>query len=332
MLAVVRGLPEQFPFSPMRHIKQLIRVLATGYILVFYSESVFWARVRPEDSWPAWLATWLVYSVLGFVLLTCISRFRVQSIWALFLCGAVFGWLTEGLVVQTTYEALPLSISFTALAWHALISVWVGWYAVRRALHTSARATLLVACLAGLSYGFWAIAWWVEPDGAITPPSEFARFAALTTLLLIPAYWLDDRMSAAVFAPNRAAEIVVAVLLALQFVITTVPNAPIAIGILPVLLAVMYGALRRNQQAGSPTSLLQTPHPRAPVLNYLGLLLMPIMATTFYSVAFASGWRWHTNWVVYLVTTPMGFIVLAVSLIKVWRTPPVTSPAGELQR
>ena len=60
--------------------------------------------------------------------------------------------MTEGIVVQTAYEDLPLSLSFTGLAWHALISVWVGWYAVRRALFSGLKATLLLSAIIGFAY------------------------------------------------------------------------------------------------------------------------------------------------------------------------------------
>ena len=121
--------------------KRLLSVLACGYILMFYSEHLFWAHVRASDTLFDYLETWLLYSFLAFAFLNLIDHFRVQNIWALFLCGAVFGWLVEGVIVQTTYESLPLSISFTGLAWHALISVWVGWYAVRKAIQTGIGST-----------------------------------------------------------------------------------------------------------------------------------------------------------------------------------------------
>src|SRR4051812_31155712 len=105
-------------------LKRLLSVLACGYILMFYSEHVFWAHIRPEDSLLGYVATWLLYSLLAFVFLAIIGHFHVRSVWAVFLAGALFGWLTEGVIIQTTYESLPLSISFTALSWHALLSVW----------------------------------------------------------------------------------------------------------------------------------------------------------------------------------------------------------------
>src|SRR5208337_596700 len=81
---------------------------------------------------PDFLITWIAYCLLGWIFLDLVRRFRVASFTALFLCGAVFGWVDEGVVVDTLYgnptNPFPLSISFTGLAWHAMLSVCVGWY------------------------------------------------------------------------------------------------------------------------------------------------------------------------------------------------------------
>lgn len=312
----------------MRIARQLAGILATGYILVFYSEFVFWARVRPGDSLLGWASTWLAYSVMAFVFLSLLARFRVSTVWALFLAGAAFGWLLEGLVVQTTYENLPLSISFTALSWHALITIWVGWYALRRALLAGPRSTLLWAAAVGLFFGFWAMSWWVEPDGGVAHPLDFARFAMLTSLLLIVAYWVYDRTVPGFFAPSRIAEIAVAVLLAVYFVLVTVRAAPVAALVLPVLLGALFLALRHNQRLAGQGSLLDSPARAGKPWHYLCLLALPLTAIAFYTAAFFLDLRWSTNWVVYLITTPLGFVLLFVSFIKIWRVKPSLPPAG----
>jgi hypothetical protein len=56
----------------------------------------------------------------------------------------------------------------------------------------------------------------------------------------------------------------------------------------------------------------------------LCLLLMPASAAAFYAAAYALSLRWQTNWLVYLVTTPLGFILFGVSLVKIWRQPGVS--------
>ena len=309
----------------MRSLKQIIGILATGYILMFYSELMFWARVRPDDSLPNWLSTWLAYSLLAYVFLSILARFQVDTIWGLFLAGAAFGWLAEGLVVQTAYENLPLSISFTGLAWHALISVWVGWGAVRKALSAGPGATARLATLIGCGYGLWAISWWLEPDGGMAAPLDFAAFALVGSLLLVLAYWLAERCLPGGLTPSRKVEIVVALLFILYFIFVTVPAAPLAAVILPALLLVLYLALRRGRsQMGENREIERLP---TPPIRYLGLLALPLAASLVYAAAFALGLRWHSNWVVYLVTTPAGFIVLAVSLVKAWRR---QAPAPEV--
>lgn len=305
----------------MRSAKQILGILATGYILMFYSELVFWAHVRPGDSWLNWLSTWLAYSFLAFVFLSLVGRTRVHTIWALFLAGAAFGWLTEGVLVQTTYENLPLSISWTALAWHALISVWVGWYALNVALSAGLRQTALAAASIGLFFGFWSICWWVEPapEGAITPLTDFAAFAAISSGLLALAYWTYHRTLPSTFMPSRTVQAVAMLLVVLYFVTVAVPAAPVAAIVLPVLTLLVTLALRRNWQMEARPSALTRTTQTVPSWNYVGLLLLPLTAIGFYAAALAMELTWRTNWITYLITTPLGFILLILALIRVWQ-------------
>jgi hypothetical protein len=84
-----------------RWIQKLIVVLATGYILFFYSERVFWSFLRPGDKWTDLVLGWLVYSLLAWVFRLVVRQCRVAGFPALFLAGAIFGWLAEGVVVDT---------------------------------------------------------------------------------------------------------------------------------------------------------------------------------------------------------------------------------------
>jgi len=188
----------------MRTFKNLLLVLSTGYIFVYFSEHLFWARLRPGDSLTGWLGAWLAYSLLAYLFLALVAYFRVKNRWALFLAGAAFGWLAEGVIVQTAYESLPLSISFTGLAWHALITVWLGWSVLRQTIRAaSVWAELGLASVWGLCFGLWAISWWLEPDGGVSTLPEFAAFAFLPTLLVLLACWLADWSATETFTLNR---------------------------------------------------------------------------------------------------------------------------------
>jgi hypothetical protein len=270
----------------MDTLKNILLVLSTGYIFVFFSEHLFWAHIRTDDSFGSWLGAWIVYSLMAFVFLRLVSYFRAKGIWALFLAGAVFGWLAEGVIVQTTYDMLPLSISFTGLAWHALITVWIGWYAVQKALlSASPWPSIGLSSLIGLVHGFWAISWWVEPDGVVSPLPEFALFTFTTTALVILAYWLAHWSSTTPMKWNRWTTFLITTLFVLYFAFVTVPASPIAIVVLPVLLGLAYWGLRQNRMSESEGSLLETLNGQAPLRNYLGLLGLPITGTLIYALA-----------------------------------------------
>lgn len=302
----------------MRTIKNILLVLSTGYIFFYFSERLFWARFRPDDTALDWVWTWLAYSLMAFVFLRLVSYFRVKNVWALFLAGAAFGWVGEGIVVQTTYEMLPLSISFTGLAWHALITVWVGWYAVRKALVTSTGATLKWAAGIGAAFGLWAISWWLDPDGGVSTVAEFASHVFLATLFVIPAYAVAHWSASEPFAPARWVTWMVGGLFALWFVFIAVPAVPVAAIILPGLLGLVGWGLRRNrlnEEEGSALDALRGPVPGG---RWLWLFGVPLVGTGVYAAALALYLQWQTNWVLYLITTPLGFVLLGVALYKMF--------------
>ena len=306
----------------MRALKNITLVLSTGYIFVYFSEHMFWARTRPEDSFSEWVAVWVAYSLAAFVFLHLVTHFKVANRWALFLAGAAFGWITEGIIVQTTYESLPLSISWTGLAWHALITIWIGWYALRQRLTALASfGTLKLAALIGAGYGLWAISWWLEPDGGISTLGEFFTFVLVTSVLVTIAYWLANWSSAEPFTPNRWVTRTIYSLFLLYYLFIAIPTVPAAAIVLPILLGVVYFGLRKNKKTEqNDTSLINLPGNAHP-LNYLSLLAIPLTAILVYALALSLNLHWQVNWLVYLITTPLGFILFFVSLYKTSKTP-----------
>jgi hypothetical protein len=174
--------------------QKLIVVLATGYILFFYSERVFWSFLRPGDKPSDFVLGWLVYSLLAWVFLLLVKQCRVAAFPALFLAGAVFGCLAEGVVVDTLYgnptNPFAASISFTGLAWHALISVGIGWYWQAKVLTAGNPVKIaLFSAAVGLGWGLWAGWWPAELGRANTPLAAFPWHTLPFSIPLIGA-WL----------------------------------------------------------------------------------------------------------------------------------------------
>jgi hypothetical protein len=307
-------------------VKNILQVLSTGYIFVYFSEHLFWSRIRPGDSFKDWFGAWIVYSLMAFVFLVLVSHFRVKNIWALFLAGAAFGWMGEGIVVQTAYDMLPLSISFTGLAWHALLTVWVGWYVIRKSLLFSDTWSILkLAAVIGIFYSLWAISWWLEPGGGVSSIPEFATFSFITTALVIFAYWLANWSSSETFVFNRWSIIFVSGVFALYFCFITVPTAPLALMILPILFGLVYLGLRQNRLDEDEGSLLDALRGHVSIWKYISLLALPVISVLLYTIALSLNLQWHTNWVFYMITTSLGFILFGISLYKLLRKKSVTS-------
>lgn len=301
-------------------LKNFLFVLSTGYIFVYFSEHLFWAHIRTDDSLTNWLSTWIAYSLMAYIFLRLVSYFRVKGIWALFLAGSIFGWLAEGVIVQTAYEDLPLSISFTGLAWHALLTVLIGWYAVQKTLLSeSIWSGIKLSSLMGLVYGFWAVTWWVEPDGRISPIPEFALFTFITSILVIFAFWLAHWSSSTPMKWDRWTTTVILILFVLYFLFIAVPARPIAIIILPILFGLSYWGLRQNRIIEINGSFIEILNGHIPFRNYFGLLCLPVVSTFIYTLAMLMDLKVHTNWILYLITTPLGFILFGLSLYKLQR-------------
>lgn len=308
----------------MNRIRSLVLSLSTGYVLMFFSEHLFWARPRPGDTLDNGAATWLAYSLLAFVFLTAVRRYRVRSLDALFLAGALVGWLGEGVLVQTLYDVFPLQISWTGLAWHSLISVCIGWYGLRRALAAPGIGRGAGWCLGlGAFWGLWSIFWRVDEPEVHVPVSTVAAFAFLTTAILALSLWVYEKCDPGAFHPSRLSMALALGALLMVFILGTLPVAPLAIVILPILLALVCAALSRNRTCEMEPGMLALPDSRQlRPTALLTLAVMPVTATLIHAAALAFDLRWQTNWVVYLVTMPAGFFLFGVAWIRLMRRKP----------
>lgn len=301
-------------------LRRLALAVVTGYIFIYFSELAFWARPTEGTTLPGALEPLLPYSFAAYVFLALVSAFRVRTLAAVFLVGALFGWFVEGVFVQTAYESLPLSLSFTGLAWHALLTVLVGWWALQWALRKSIWRTLWTAALVGIGYGLWAIYWWTDSPPP-TPLPDFAVYTLTSTLALIVAYWLAARLRMTRFAPSRVEWAVTLLAILAYFALLTVPQQPLAIVILPPLVALVLLALWRNRRAETREDALVALYtmPLPNVGRMLAVLALPLAASATYGLLLTLNVHFPTNIVLYLITTPLGFIALVVSLVRTFR-------------
>jgi hypothetical protein len=292
--------------------------LITGYIFFYFSELVFWARPRPEDNLLNWLETWLAYSLMAFLFLVVVTKFNVNSIPALFLVGAFFGWIGEGIIVQTTYENLPLSISFTGLSWHALITVLLGWYGLQIALGKNTKQSLIHAFFLGFFFWLWGISWIYEEPGTAVNPGIFTFYVFITTLLLGFCLFVSSQLFKKPFSLSPwAIRIVAGIFLAL-YLLVIITGQVKALILIP-LMAIIYLSLRQNRNHHTGENVLETLATFVPIRRYLVLILIPATSSVLYYIYFHSGLKFPTNWLIYIITTPAGFLLFGWSIWMIWR-------------
>lgn len=299
--------------------RKLAVVLATGYVLYFFSERVFWSFLRPGDKPGDLILGWLVYSLLAWVFLLLVRQCGIAAFPALFLAGAVFGWLAEGVVVDTLYgnasNPFPASISFTGLAWHALLSVGVGWYWPARLLTAARPGQIAAYALAvGVGWGLWAGWWPAELGRDHTSLGGFAAHTFASSVPLVLSWVVLGLARSDWFQPAKRELPVLLGLVGLFFIGVRIPATPRSTLILPLLLALCAYGLLRNRAREQRPDLIEAVLGHIRPVSCLPLLFMPLAAVVVYTPVAVWGWTLPTNWLLYLVTMPLGFFFLARSL------------------
>ncbi|MBW6396487.1 hypothetical protein KPL78_01450 [Roseomonas sp. HJA6] len=267
--------------------RSTLLVLGTGYILHFFSETVFWSVWRPGDELSGRLFGLLLYCLFAYLTLVVIRLFRIADIWGLMLAGAFFGWTCEGVYAMTVYGdssmPFPLTIAWTALAWHGPLSVVLGWYMLGVALRErSPGPSLLLSLGLGAFWGLWALGWRGETPPVSVEPDEFLLHATAATICLASAHVLVAIGRPETFAPSRWGIALAALPVLAFFGAVTVPTVPISALVLPVLLGALYVALRRLRASSPDSSLLIAFRPPLRIWNFIALAAMPLAATAVY--------------------------------------------------
>jgi hypothetical protein len=309
--------------------RRLGLVAASAYVLAFYSEYVFLNApaftlaagvVAASAQLPLALVEMTLWYLLpAYALLIALERYRVRGLWGLMLAGALYGIVVEGVVVTQMYEALPWSLSWTALSWHVLIDVWLGWWLTRCVLQRRRwQWSAAYAVGLGLFWGLWAT--WAAGSEPLMAPRAFAVFAVLTSLLWVAANAVFDWVGRESFETTRVergmvwmAGIVLAVIWSIQ------------LPFIPPVLVLMVGltllGLWRGRRREDPRPTLLSAFQGRRVGWQVGwLLLTPVVAALTYPL------HVQTDIGVWLVSElpvafmGVGFVVYVVAWMRVGRT------------
>ena len=146
-------------------IDGLFRGIGLGLITVTWSELWFYPVDRENLA-----GLTAVYIAAACLLVAFLDRYPERGLAGLFVAAGLFGFVIEGVPVPILYEAVPASILWTSISWHALVSVMVGWVATSWLLRKPPAEAALWFVALGLLLGLWqSWAWPAMSDGLSDP-------------------------------------------------------------------------------------------------------------------------------------------------------------------
>lgn len=299
-------------------------VFGATLILWSVSERAFWSVFQNGDN-----VLWIAVSILPYLVVTYVSflavqYFRVSSVWGLVLIGALYGWLIEGVYAMTLFGApgipFPITISWTALAWHMLLSVMAMLWFHHRALTQSFAQSVLYAMGFALLWGVWSMLWFFETPPVTNSIPLFAAHITIVVALMAIGHALLGRRSVVAFNPPRREWIPLASLPILYFLVPVL-YIGFAAAVLPVLFGILYILLARSRKRHAAPLVLPVLTTHVPKKNLATLALVPIVTTIFYALM-STGIipPYPVSMPGFIVTSAIGALVFLVACVKVWRS------------
>jgi hypothetical protein len=304
----------------MQSLRYVVCALALGLIAVWASESLFWI-VPPAGLSPAdWVLTWAAYALAAASVLSAVHLTRIGGLPAVFLGGALGGFLIEGVVVGEMYLAFPFQLVWTPLAWHALVSGVCVFALGRVAPHW--RLSRHLAALAALAVfaAVWAQFWRQEHGGL---DGEAAIFYLVLTGLGVPLGQIVLDRIGPVPRPPLWVALVVPVLAGLLWLAQTAADPVPQRLAWPVMVGATLWAMARLGRAGQGAPGFGPP---APVWRHLLFLLVPVVAAYGAVVLAEATGGAATNVLVAFVTVPLSLGWWLRCILRAARLSPSAPP------
>lgn len=296
----------------MESLRYFLVSFILGLIAMWGSETFFWGFPPAELNLVEWTITYVAYSLCCAVVLSAIIWSRINGLCALFLGGALLGFLVEGVVVAQMYLIFPFQLVWTPLAWHALITGVCVFGLCRAGPHWPLWRHLLTLIALGVGGGFFALFWPLDEGRADHIPGGDVVFSYLvgTGCSVVFANVLLDRFKT-LPSPPTWVTFIMPIFALIVWTATSVfdPN-PVRI-FWPVMVGLTLWAMRRLGRApdisiGSPAALWR----------HLLFLVAPVTMLLIAVPAWENNMAIAANLVVAGVTVPLS---LGWWLVLLWR-------------
>lgn len=283
--------------------------IALGMISYFGSEAFFWVFV-PEGAGVGEVAgTVLAYGLASACVLSAVSLTGAGGFVGLFLGAALLGFLVEGVIVSTMYDAFPFQLVWTPLAWHALITGAAVLGMHRVMVHRS--LSLQVAAMVALGlFGAFMGSYWPLERTELPGRVAIGVYLTGTGVLAVLGQIALDRVGSVPQPPKWVFWVVPAFAVVLWGVQSTIDPRPQRLA-LPLMVGLTLWAMRRL--GGSrPVSF----GPPAPVARHALFLIAPLVTALIAAFGVLGSSGYGSNVIIAATTVPLG---LGIWLWYLWR-------------
>ncbi|MEM6371298.1 MAG: hypothetical protein AAF727_00735 [Pseudomonadota bacterium] len=297
-------------------------ILAFGAILVCVSEFWFYRVAEDVDS----ILILLAYGLLGYLFFAVLYRFGVHTVAGLSVATCLLGFLIEGVAVPVVYADLPISIVWTSLAWHALITFAAGWLLMRHVLISGWVRSILFSAAFGLALGFWNGFMWNAQEDAVTgaftydwqPVDAFAEQFLFGYLLFLVGHIVFDRFHTKSIAFRRGEHLALwAVAGVVSAIVAFDAGLLVAYPAFLGLVALCLFALAKEARADAtpdPLAVHLTHHTHIPMVRFASTVLIPVCAILTYGFYVSNGLTIEMNVVMILTAGPISAVMFLWAL------------------
>jgi hypothetical protein len=292
--------------------------LALGLVGYWASEALFWSFPPDEVTVVQWMMTVAAYALAGACALSAVIWARTGGWRAAFLGGAALGFVIEGVIVSTMYDAFPFQLVWTPLAWHGVVT-GMAVFGLHQVLVGGAvgRQALAMVVL-GLGGGVFA-AYWPQERAVLPSVGSILLYHLGTGAAAVAGFVLWARIGRLPH-PSSVVLLLVPVLAVLLWILQGVADPrPQRLALLPMLGLTLW-AMRRLGRAGPCP-------PVTPPLWRHGLFLIAPLTTALIAAFVVRGTPgFASNIVAALTFGPLGLGLWVWLLWQAFRRPFAEQP------
>lgn len=289
----------------MQWVRNVSLAAALGTVFFALSESLFWSFWKPGDTAGELFQTYIFYTLATYAFLILIEKYTIQTLSGLALCGALYGWMVEGIIVPEVYSMLPYSIVHTSLSWHMLITILFGYYWLPKRLFTN-QSVLMALVSFGILWGIYGIWPGTDPDNSewVISTVAFATHTLFTVACWMIGLFTFIYLKPALFKTSKAEVYILGALFLCQYGIQIFATGFLALILLPFLLLTFYILHRRHKVSETRSSVLDfwsAPNPLT-LVRILMVAIPGIVAFVVFALLYPQTGSQDIAWPFFIVT------------------------------